>query len=172
MMTFIRRMLGRAPAAAKDIEPWRAGMASTENADNFVTNQVTLANYRDFHGLHHSAIGLSATYACVNLIAGTIASLPLMVYRRNADGVRDVARDHPLYQLLHDSPNYDQTALDFWEFMAASLELHGNAYAIIERGSAARVAALIPLRPDKVTARRNRAGDIDYEWHEDGRRFV
>ena len=55
-------------------------------------------------------LGLSAAWACVNLLAGTIASLPIMVYRTDAAGNRVPARDHPLYRVLHDSPNYDQTA--------------------------------------------------------------
>lgn len=32
-----------------------------------------------------SALALSAVWGCVNLLAGTIASLPLMVYRRKGD---------------------------------------------------------------------------------------
>ncbi|HEV7416867.1 MAG TPA: phage portal protein, partial [Tianweitania sediminis] len=98
------------PSGTKDIETGRGGKVSTENGNNFVTNQVTLADYRDARLGHSSAaVGLSATWACVQLIAGTIASLPLMVYRTNANGVRQVARDHPLYFVLHDSPNYDLT---------------------------------------------------------------
>ena len=77
-----------------------------------------------------SVLGLASAWACVNLLAGTIASLPLMVYRTRS-GARTVATDHPLYRILHDSPNADQTALDFWEFICASVELHGNAYAEI-----------------------------------------
>ncbi|WP_234823813.1 phage portal protein [Agrobacterium pusense] len=95
---------------AKDIEPWRGGSVSTENADNFTTNQVTVAEYRDYRATN-SGVGLSATWACVQLIAGTIASLPLMVYRTGPDGIRTVAKDHPLYFVLHDSPNFDQTAV-------------------------------------------------------------
>lgn len=51
-----------------------------------------------------SVLGLAAAWACVNLLAGTIASLPLMVYRTR-NGARTVASDHPLYRILHDSPN-------------------------------------------------------------------
>ncbi|MGZ7281887.1 hypothetical protein ACXWQV_10090, partial [Streptococcus pyogenes] len=43
-----------------------------------------------------SVLALSAAWACVNLLAGTIASLPLVVYRTGTDGRREVARDHPL----------------------------------------------------------------------------
>jgi hypothetical protein len=54
--------------------------------------------------------------------------------QRQSDG----RYDHPLYRVLHDSPNADQTALDFWEFICACLEMHGNAYCEIERGRRAR----------------------------------
>lgn len=111
-----------------------------------------------------SALGLSATWACVNLLAGTIASLPLMIYRTDSSGVRTVAKDHPLYWVLHDSPNYDQTAVDFWEFMAACIELHGNAYAEIQSRPSGEVYSLTPIAPDTVSARRLENGDISYRW--------
>src|SRR3546814_3838112 len=63
------------------------------------------------------------------------SSLPLMVYRTGRDGRRNVATDHPLYRALHDSPNADQTAVDFWEFICACLEMHGNAYRSEEHTS-------------------------------------
>lgn len=118
-----------------------------------------------------SVLGLSAVWACVNLLSGTISSLPLMVYRRNASGDREVAKNHPLYRVLHDSPNYDQTAVDFWEFISASVELNGNAYAKIER-SAGNVIGLLPIIPDIVSVRRLTSGAIEYRWSQDGKSFV
>lgn len=170
-MSWLRRALGL--ESAKSVIVHQGGLASTENGANFVTNQVTTADFRDARARHMgAAVGLSATWACVQLIAGTIASLPLMVYRTDKNGVRTVAHDHPLYFVLHDSPNYDQTAVDFWEFMAASIELQGNAYAVIERRRNGELYALHPVRPDKVTARRSNDGGIEYEWTEEGRRIV
>lgn len=170
-MSWITRLLRL--DGAKDIEPWRGGQVSTESGDNFVTNQVTVADYRDYRaGQSGAAVGLSATWACVQLIAGTIASLPLMVYRTDPDGIRRVAKDHPLYFVLHDSPNYDQTAVNFWEIMAASVELYGNAYALMERRSDRTLNALQPIRPDRMTVRRLANGDLEYEWTDNGRRFV
>lgn len=115
-----------------------------------------------------SALALSAVWACVNLIAGTGASLPLMVYRRDRKGVRVLATDHPLYLILHDSPNADQTAMDFWEFMFAAIELRGNGYAVIDRGTGGRIASLTPLRPDLVEVKRDDAGALTYCWHDGG----
>lgn len=119
-----------------------------------------------------SVLGLAAAWACVNLLAGTIASLPLMVYRTR-NGARTVASDHPLYRILHDSPNADQTALDFWEFVCASLELHGNAYAEVVRARNGRIIALgVPITPELVTVRRLDNGALEYEWVDQGRRII
>lgn len=117
-----------------------------------------------------SVLGLSAVWACVNLLSGTIASLPLMVYRNDARGERQVASDHPLYRVLHDSPNYDQTALDFWEFVQASLELWGNAYARVER-SGSKVTGLHPILPSLVTVRRLANGSLEYRWSQEGKSY-
>jgi HK97 family phage portal protein len=149
------------------VSGYTADAVAFSNRDDFSTNRVTLANYAD-HGIGN-AVGLAATWACVNLLAGTIASLPLMVYRTDSAGVRSVARDHPLYYVLHDSPNYDQTAVDFWEFVCAGIELHGNGYAEIEKRSDGSIYSLTPIRPDIMSTRRLPNGDIEYSWPEDGK---
>lgn len=118
-----------------------------------------------------SALGLSAVWACVNLVAGTAASLPFVLYRKDATGERVKDERHPLYRLLHDSPNYDQTALDFWEFMFASLELWGNAYAHIHRGDNG-IYALVPISPDSISVRRLPEGPIEYSWTHEGKSYV
>lgn len=137
---------------------------SRSDGTNFRTNMVTLAQYDD-SGAGTGALGISAVWACVNLLAGTIASLPLMVYRKQGEE-RVVARDHPLYRLLHDSPNVDQTAVDFWEFVQASIELHGNAFAE-KKTTGSRVTSLVPIRPDLVTVKRVNGG-LEYSWSDDG----
>jgi len=114
---------------------------------------------------------ISSVWACVNLISGTISSLPLMVYRPDGSGNRVVAKDHPLYRVLHDSPNYDQTAVDFWDFVAASIELWGNAYARIIRSSTS-ILGLMPINPACISARRLMDGSIQYSWTEDGKSYV
>jgi HK97 family phage portal protein len=148
---------------------------SRENGDNFRTNTVTYAEWQDYGGSHEGRVlGLATSWACVNLLAGTQASLPLMVYRENGSGERTVAPDHPLYRVLHDSPNADQTALDFWEFVCVCLELWGNAYSEVSRRNDGSVIALAPpLAPRAVTPRRNANGDIEYAVSDSrGRRVV
>ena len=115
-----------------------------------------------------TALGISAVWGCVSLLAGTIASLPLMVYRRQGS-IQAVAYDHPLYRLLHESPNYDQTAMDFWEFIGASLELQGDGIARIERSGDRVIALHPPVPPEIVDRRRLSNGDIGYRWSLDGK---
>lgn len=113
-----------------------------------------------------SVLALSAVWACTNLIAGSIGSLPLMVYEQ-INGQRAIAKGHALYRVLHDSPNYDQTAVDFWEFSASSLELWGNSYAEITR-QGGEVVGLSPINPEVVTVKRLKSGEIEYRWNQDG----
>lgn len=142
------------PVRATHAEDW--GIHPTFSGENVTTASV---------------LGLSAAWACVNLLAGSIGSLPLNVYRNNSKGERVLATDHPLYRLLHDSPNADQTALDFWEFESASVELRGNAYARIDR-SGQRVVALTPVNPEAMNVRRLSSGDLEYRWTEEGTSYV
>ena len=130
------------------------------SADPYWGNFTAL---RDGSVTPHSAEGLSAVTACVSAIAETIASLPLQLYRRTADDGRDTAKDHPLYKVLHDSPNEIQTALEWREQMTSAMLLRGNAYARIIRGSDGQVRQLLPLSPDRVSVLYLDNGRIGYQ---------
>lgn len=119
-----------------------------------------------------SMLGLSATYACTNLIAGTFASLTPTVWEMDRSGNRVEAKGHPLFWLLRLDPNYDQTAFEFWEFIAASIELHGNAFAEKVRRGDGSLIALKPIRPDIVGVRRLPSGVLQYEWTDEGKRVI
>lgn len=116
-----------------------------------------------------SAMGLSAVWACLNLITGTISSLPLGTYTTRPDGSREYDRSHPLFRILHDSPNFDQTALDFWDFISQSIELWGNGYAEKQRGPNGRLIGLYPIRPDLMRVQRLQDGSLFYTWSDNGR---
>jgi phage portal protein BeeE len=68
-----------------------------------------------------AALTVSTFFACLRLVASTIATLPMVVYRKDANGVGVEARDSQLWKVLHDSPNADQTALDYVEFLPSFL---------------------------------------------------
>jgi HK97 family phage portal protein len=103
------------------------------------------------HVTANRALQLSAFWAAVRLISQTVGTLPVGVYERGDDGSKRARSDHPLYGVLHDSPNADQTAVEFWEGVVLALCLHGNA--ICEKvTSGSRVVALQPL-PDAAPYR-------------------
>jgi HK97 family phage portal protein len=92
-----------------------------------------------------TALQVSAVWACVRLISQTVASLPLVVYRKTDKG-REIAPDHWFAQLMAGKPNQYQTRYEFWEHQVANLALHGNLYA--KKGErAGRVISLLPMNP-------------------------
>lgn len=100
------------------------------------------------------AMQLSAVYACVKVLAESVASLPLHVYQYE-NGNKEKALKHPLYYLLHDAPNFDMTSFVFREVMMTQLLLHGNAYAQIVRDSSRRVVGMYPLASNKMSVERD-----------------
>ena len=113
-----------------------------------------------------TAEGVSAVYACVQAISETTASLPLILFKRNGDD-RERASDHPLYRVLHDMANPEQTALEAREYMQACALLRGNAFARLVRGWDGQVRELWPLNPDNVTVQRTSSGLV-YDYTKDG----
>lgn len=98
-----------------------------------------------------TATGVPAVHACVQLIAESVASLPLAPYRRQPDGSKTVDQAHPLYRVLHDQANRVQTAFEFREQFVASCLLTGNAYALKITDSRGRIVELLPIHPHLVS---------------------
>lgn len=110
------------------------------------------------------AMQLDVVWACVRRIAETVATLPLHLYGLDKKGVARIDDEHPLYQVLHDSPNYDMTAVNFWECMVGCYLLWGNAFAYKVLGALGRVISLQPMRPDRVQVRRDANGGLSYTY--------
>ena len=111
-----------------------------------------------------TAMQTTAVYACVRILAESIASLPLHVYAYRGQGKERVP-EHPLYFLLHDSPNPEMTSFVFRETAMIHLLLWGNAYAQILRDGRGNVLRLYPLLPDKMeVSRDSRTGEIYYTY--------
>lgn len=103
-----------------------------------------------------SAMRVSAVYACVRILAESIAALPLHVYEYRNSGKERVV-NHPLYFILHDAPNPEMTSFVFRETMMTHLLLWGNCYAQIirDRGRGNCVMGLYPLLPNRMTVERD-----------------
>ncbi|MCD5326755.1 phage portal protein [Chromobacterium piscinae] len=95
------------------------------------------------------ALALTTLQACVSLIAESVAQLPCELYRRKGD-TRERATDHPVYRLIHDTPNEWQTPIEYREQCQISAGLRGSTFSFIERDGAGRPTALLPLDFNKV----------------------
>jgi len=159
----IRDMMIKALSGAMGY--WRQGPAKLTDPilSDWVGGRRTYAGKRV---TVDSALQIGAVMSCVGLISDGVSTLPCNVYSNAEDG-RRLARDHPLYTLLHDAPNADQTAPEFWQMICAGLLLWGNAYAEISRVFG-RVVALTPLSPALVSVRRDDSGALVYTYNAPG----
>lgn len=117
-----------------------------------------------------SALQISTFWACVRLTAGAIASMPLQLFEKDAQGGRHPS-DHALADLLSVSPDGERTAFEFWEAVTAWLLVTGNAYAEINR-IGGRITSLNLLASDGVGVTRNDAGELEYRFIDRGRPVV
>lgn len=109
------------------------------------------------------ALQISSVWACIELLADNIASLPIFVYQVNK-GLRELARETDLWRLFHTSPNNRHTAMEFWQFIVMNFLLRGNAYARLERNKRGEVIAMWPLSSDQVQVKVLEDGSLIYEY--------
>jgi len=110
-----------------------------------------------------TAVQMTAVYACVRVIAETVASLPLHVYQYTDQG-SEKAMKHPLYRILHDEPNSEMTSFILRETMLSHLLLWGNSYCQILRNGRGQILGLYPLLPEKMQVDRDSHGTLLYDY--------
>ena len=110
-----------------------------------------------------TAMQTTAVYACVRILAESIAGLPLHVYEYRGSGKERVP-GHPLYFLLHDSPNPEMTSFIFRETAMLHLLLWGNSFSQIIRDGMGRVVGLYPLLPNRMSVDRDESGELVYTY--------
>ena len=100
-----------------------------------------------------SALRMVAVWACVRVIAETVASLPFPVYHRLGRG-RERVHDHQVYRLLNQQPNPEVTPMVFREAVTAHVLTWGNGYIYILRnrytGAPESLWLLLPDRTNPV----------------------
>ncbi len=174
------------------ISPW-PGRPSTQKAGQYMANPITRAWQRLIYGpanqrfenrttkpqdtnppvnmfmrragalvTHETALQVAAVFACVRYIAESIGTLPWMVFEAQ-QGRRVEARQSNLWSMLHNRPNPEMSSMAFKETLIGHALLWGNAYAEIERDVLRRPLALWPLTPDRVSPKRDEAGQLVYE---------
>lgn len=117
------------------------------------------------------AMQLSAVWACIRLLSESVSTLPMKVYRREADGSRKLAQDHPAYQVLCRRPNLEMTPSRFMLMVVASICLRGNAF-VEKKMIGRKLVALNPLLPQNTVVERLDTGQLQYTYTEDGNKRV
>ena len=110
-----------------------------------------------------SAMSNSVVFACVKVLAESVASLPLHFYRYTDNG-KERAIDHKLYKLLHDAPNDRITSFVFREMLMTQLLLWGNAYAWLRLDGRGNVQDIIPLESSKMSVNYDDDWTITYTY--------
>ncbi len=109
-----------------------------------------------------ASLRLSAVYACVRILSETMASLPIVLYRKRPDGGKDRVTDHWLHPLLCRRPNRHQNPFEWREMLQGHLALRGNAYNQIITNPRGEVIELVPIHPDRVRIELLRSGEFRY----------
>lgn len=142
------KLVERSSDTTADALLWRDTFFSVPSVTGIQINQST-------------ALNATAVMACVTMLAEDVAKLTPRIWRREADGGRVEAKDHPLYELLY-RPNAWQDWLEFCEQMQCSLIMRGNAYAVIGRNGRGEPVKLVPVNADWVALWESPDGELFY----------
>ena len=97
------------------------------------------------------SLHIPVIHACIDLIASTLAQLPLYLYKKSGN-TTEKAINHKYYKTLNLKPNSYQTSYDFRYSMAFNLLLFGNAYALIRKDGNGD-PCLLPIESPRVKIR-------------------
>jgi len=111
-----------------------------------------------------TALRYPAVYAAVRVLAESGGMLPLLTYRRAANGDRQRVEDadDPRVRMLRLQPNPLMSAMEMWEAVIGVLNLYGNAYIYKPRDAYGRVSALWLLPPQASQTFRDENGTLWY----------
>ena len=107
-----------------------------------------------------TAMRVSAVYACVDKLAGAIATLPLKLYELDGENRKEVKNN--IWYLLNESPFIDFSAATAWENVSISNSLRGDAFWWIRRRPNGQIKDLFPLPWGCVSPNREMDGSIRY----------
>jgi HK97 family phage portal protein len=112
-----------------------------------------------------TALRSTVVLACIRVLSTSVAGLPLHLYRRLPGGGKEIAREHPLYRLLHTQPNSWQTSFEWREQMMLHLLSHG--FALDEKVySGGAITEIVPLHPSRVKTEQLENNRLRYTYRE------
>jgi HK97 family phage portal protein len=158
-------------------------MSTVEVIKNRDDNRIRELRSFDFAALARSggmrretpetAPEVPAVIACIRVIAESVGSLPLHIYRMDSNGAKVLATDSPLYRLMRYAPNDEQTSLELREQLCMLYLLYGDAYCELVRNDRGVITAMMPLHPSRMTTERLTDGTLRYIYREpNGRQTI
>lgn len=108
-----------------------------------------------------NALGVPAVWSAVNFLAGTIAGLPLQVYRRTAEGRERVTGG--VAPILNENANDDMSSFEWLKYTFEQTFTGGRGITYIERKADGTITNLWPLDPNKVRVERMLDGRKQYK---------
>ena len=119
-----------------------------------------------------TAMKTGVYFACARIVAETVASCPLHLYRRLDDHNSERAVDIPLYRVLARRPNSWQTRYEWVEQMCLHLGFYGSAYNLKVPGDRGSVSELQPLHADCMDRRKSHEDPYVYREPGTGRQII
>lgn len=139
-MGLLNRLLGR-ETRSLGLPPGVGASQTIKSDDPYLAEWFGIRG--DFSSLSpRAAENLSAVLACVNAISTALAYVPVIVYRRDADGTRVEVPSHPLARLVRRGANDQMSWPDFVEHLVAGTLLSGNGIAVMENGGNGQLSGL------------------------------
>jgi len=124
----------------RPLDPWSQGLS--DNYDGSLSAAGVRVN-------RERALTCAAFWRGINLICGTIAKLPLGVYRRVSPGMEYDPR-HAASKLLRKRPNEAMTPFAWKWLSMGHVLIHGNSYSYIMRRADGSPSELLPLDPERT----------------------
>lgn len=114
-------------------------------SDLLALREGGLYNYTGEKVNEMSALGISAVFSAISLIADSISLLPLKTLRY--DSAKTIFTDKPKFL---ETPNPNQTMFQVIHEIITSMAMHGNAFLLVDKDRQGRPVAITPVHPEKV----------------------
>lgn len=117
---------------------------------DYKTYLETFTNKNQLDFTAKNAMKIPAVSEAVNLISGSIASMPIYTYCENTQTKRVKRIIHPLERLLNEDTSIDMNGYALKKFMITDLLFYGKSYFYIERNRS-NIAGLHHVQYNTVT---------------------
>lgn len=114
-----------------------------------------------------TSMKVSIVFACVRLIAGAIAQMPVHIFEQSEKNDKQRVPNHSLANLFNLQPTPAWSAAAFWEFIVSSMLLHGDGFAVLLRDRNGDVEEILPISPVGMNVVNNN-GRLNYFFTLDG----